>query len=350
VDSAQLLSLIGAMGSRTVAVIGDIVADEFVYGRVARVSREAPVLILEYDSTEVVPGGCGNAANNVAALGGRAVLVGVVGRDEPARRLSAALHTRVGQRKLVRAAGRTTPIKTRILAGGIHSAKQQVVRIDRAVGNSIDRQSRAAFEANAVAAAMAADAVLISDYGHGLITTALASKIITALRQKSRAIPVLIDTRYRLLEFRGLTACTPNESEVEQALDMRINDSLPALERAGRAVLERTGMKAVLITRGGRGMALFVPDAPTVHIPIHGSDEIADVTGAGDTVMATMTLALASGATFEAAARLANYAGGIVVMKRGTATVSADELRRAVRVDTSVASGVGRTGKGRARG
>src|SRR6185503_11529141 len=143
-------------------------------------------------------------------------------------------------------------------------------------------------------------------------------------------VPILIDSRYRLLNYRGLTACTPNESEVEQALGLRINDNARVLERAGRQLLARTAMKAVLITRGGRGMALFVPGADTVHIPIHGSDEIADVTGAGDTVMATMTLALAAGGTFEAAARLANYAGGIVVMKRGTATVSKQELRKAV--------------------
>jgi rfaE bifunctional protein kinase chain/domain len=331
------------MGSRTVAVIGDVLADEFVYGRVARVSREAPVLILEYDSTEIVPGGGGNAAQNVASLGGRVNLIGVVGRDEPGRRLSASLHPRVGQRGLVRSTTRSTPVKTRILAGGIHSAKQQVVRIDRAVGNSFDRGARATFERNALAAAVTADAVLVSDYGSGIVTTALVSRITKTLRKKDRPIPVLIDTRYRLLDFRGLTACTPNESEVEQALGVRIDDSLPALERAGRTLLERTGMEAVLITRGGRGMALFVPDGPTVHIPIFGSDEIADVTGAGDTVMATMTLALASGATFEAAARLANYAGGIVVMKRGTATVSAEELRRAVRADAGAVSGFSRT-------
>jgi rfaE bifunctional protein kinase chain/domain len=293
------------------------------------------VLILEYDSTEVVPGGGGNAANNVGALGGRANLVGVVGRDDPGRRLLASLHQRVRQRGLVRSTTRSTPVKTRILAGGVHSAKQQVVRIDRAVGNSFDRESRSKFERNALGAALTADAVLLSDYGSGLITTALVSKLTKALRQKGRPIPVLIDTRYRLLDYRGLTASTPNESEVEQALGVRINDNLSVLERAGRAVLERTGMKAVLITRGGRGMALFVPNAPTVHIPIFGSDEIADVTGAGDTVMATMALALASGATFEGAARLANYAGGIVVMKRGTATVSADELRRAVKSDST---------------
>jgi rfaE bifunctional protein kinase chain/domain len=147
-------------------------------------------------------------------------------------------------------------------------------------------------------------------------------------------VPILVDSRYRLLSYSGLTACTPNESEVEQALDIRINDDARVLERAGRQILEETKMQAVLITRGSRGMALFVPGAPTVHIPIFGSDEIADVTGAGDTVMAALTLALAAGATFELAARLANYAGGLVVMKRGTATVSAAELRVAVTRDT----------------
>jgi D-glycero-beta-D-manno-heptose-7-phosphate kinase len=335
VDSAHLLSLVGALRGRTVAVIGDVMADEYVYGRVARISREAPVLILEYDSTEVVPGGGGNAANNVAALGGRALLVGIVGRDEPGKRLVDALEQRVDSRGIIRAAARPTPVKTRILAGGVHSAKQQVVRIDRAVAKSIDRPSRSAFEARAVAAAAKADAVLLSDYGSGLVSTALVGKIKTALRKRDRTIPILVDSRYRLLEFRGLTACTPNESEVEQALDVRINDSLPVLERAGRTILERTGMQAALVTRGGRGMALFVPDEPTVHIPIFGSDQVADVTGAGDTVMATMTLALAAGATFEGAARLANYAGGIVVMKRGTATVSSDELRAAVKGDSA---------------
>ena len=334
-DSAKLLSLIGAMGSRTVAVIGDVVADEFVYGRVARVSREAPVLILEYDSTEIVPGGGGNAANNVGALGGRASLVGVIGRDEPGRRLLASLHKRVVRRGLVLSTRRSTPVKTRILAGGVHSAKQQVVRIDRAVGNSIDRDSRSKFERHALAASLSADAVLLSDYGSGLISTALVSKMTKALRQKERSVPVLIDTRYRLLEFRDLTACTPNESEVEQLLGVSIDDRADVLERAGRAVLKRTGMEAVLITRGSRGMALFQPDAPTEHIAIFGSDEIADVTGAGDTVIATLTLALAAGATFSEAARLANYAGGLVVMKRGTATVSPAELASAIRRDAT---------------
>ena len=127
-DPAQLLALVDALSGRKVTVIGDAMADEFVYGRVARISREAPVLILEYDSTQIVPGGAGNAANNVAELGDRSELVAVIGRDDPARRLVSALHRRVDSRRLVKAAGRPTPVKTRILAGGIHSAKQQVVR------------------------------------------------------------------------------------------------------------------------------------------------------------------------------------------------------------------------------
>ncbi|MGE0445012.1 MAG: bifunctional heptose 7-phosphate kinase/heptose 1-phosphate adenyltransferase [Vicinamibacterales bacterium] len=334
-DTAQLLALIRALGERRVAVIGDAVADEFVYGRVARVSREAPVLILEYDSTQIVPGGAGNAANNVAALGGAATLVAVLGRDEPGRRVAAALHRRVDRRRLIRVAGRPTPVKTRILAGGIHSAKQQIVRIDRGVHRLYDERALRAFEKAALAAALQADAVLVSDYGSGLVTPAMVTRLKTSLREAGVPMPILIDSRYQLLKYRGLTACTPNESEVEQALGVSIDDNPRVLERAGRTILRDTRMQAVLVTRGSRGMALFVPDAPTVHIPIFGSDEIADVTGAGDTVMATIALALAAGATFEAAARLANYAGGLVVMKRGTATVTAHELRDAVRTDVS---------------
>ena len=332
-DSADVLALIDVLPGRRVAVVGDVVADEFVYGRVARVSREAPVLILEYDSTQVVPGGAGNAANNVAAMGGSALLASVVGRDEPGRRLIQALHPRVNPRTLVRPARRTTTIKTRILAGGIHSAKQQVVRIDRVSSGALDATTREAFFRAAVLAAIRSDAVLVSDYGGGLVSPALVSKLRAELTRSGHPVPILIDSRYGLLSYRGLTACTPNESEVEQALGVRINDDARVLERAGREILERTKMQAVLITRGSRGMALFVPREPTVHIPIFGSDEIADVTGAGDTVMATMTLALAAGASVLEAAKLANYAGGIVVMKRGTATVSADELRTAIASD-----------------
>ena len=330
----NLIGLLDAFPARRVAVIGDLIADEFIYGRVARVSREAPVLILQYDSTQIVPGGAGNAANNVAALGGRAQIVGLTGKDEAGKRLHASL-AHVNTRGLLSPQGYCTPVKTRILAGGVHTAKQQIVRIDRVVSSDYDAGGRAAFARAALKAAAECDAILISDYGTGLITPELAAALSSKVdgRARRRAVPIVIDSRYDLLKYRGLTACTPNESEVEQLLDTRIGDDLKALERSGRELLKRTRMNAVLITRGSRGMAVFEPDRPTLHVPIFGSDEVTDVTGAGDTVIATLALAIAAGGSFHEAARLANYAAGLVVMKRGTATVSPDELREAIRND-----------------
>jgi len=326
----RLLSLVRACRGRRIAVVGDLIADEFIYGRVERVSREAPVLILRYDQTLVVPGGAGNAAANVAALGGEAGLASLIGRDDVGRRLVRSLPARVSRAALVRPAGYHTPVKTRILAGGIHSAKQQVVRIDRIRTAEPLARTRLQFARAAARAVAAADAVIVSDYGSGLVTPAL----VTSLKRKARrGVPFVLDSRHDTLKYRGLTACTPNESEVEQMLGVTIGDDPRALERAGRRLLARTGMEAVIVTRGSRGMAIFEQGRPTTHLGIFGSDEIADVTGAGDTVIAAFALSLAGGAGFVEAARLATYAGGLVVMKRGTATVSAEELREAIRGD-----------------
>jgi D-glycero-beta-D-manno-heptose-7-phosphate kinase len=331
----RLIALVRAFRGRRVVVVGDLLADEFIYGRVERVSREAPVLILRYDQTVMVPGGAGNAASNAAHLGGRVALAALAGRDDAGRRLVASLPRGVGRSALVRPAGYHTPVKTRILAGGVHSAKQQVVRIDRLRTARVTEKARRALLGAAGAALRDADAVLISDYGSGLVTPDVVASLGRRLARvaRGRRVPVLLDSRHDTLRYRGLTACTPNESEVEQILGVEIDDDPEALEQAGRALLGRTGMQAVLVTRGSRGMALFEAGAPTRHIPIFGSDEIADVTGAGDTVIATLTLALAAGASFYEGARLANYAGGLVVMKRGTATVSPAELTAAVRRD-----------------
>jgi D-glycero-beta-D-manno-heptose-7-phosphate kinase len=336
----RLLDLVGRFGARRIVVLGDLIADEFIYGQITRVSREAPVLILRYDSTEILPGGAGNAANNVAALGAATTIVGLIGADESGRRLRKSFEPRVKRDHLISLRGYTTPTKTRILAGGVHSAKQQVVRIDRErpvpSGDAalVERIAKVAEDA-----AAECDGVLISDYGYGLVTPALVERVKARVANATRRLPVplLVDSRYDLLHYRGLTACTPNEAEVEQILGVKINDNADVLERAGRTLLRRTGMQAVLITRGSRGMALFERGRRTVHIPIHGSDEIADVTGAGDTVIATMMLALSAGASFYEAAHLANYAGGIVVMKRGTATASPEELRHAVEGDHAAA-------------
>lgn len=327
-DPARLRRLVARFARVRLVVAGDLIADEFIYGRLERVSREAPVLILRYDATEIVPGGAGNAASNAAALGARVAVVGLVGRDDAGRRLLGALGRGADTRGVAVAARYVTPVKTRILAGGVHSAKQQVVRIDRAAGPA-DAAAGRRVEAALARAVRRADAVVISDYGHGLVTPARWARALAAARVKKRPL-VFVDSRYGLLGFSGMTACTPNESEVEALLGIDIDDDSDALERTGRRLLARLQCRAVLVTRGSRGMALFEPDAPTDLIPIVGSDQIADVTGAGDTVIATFSLAVAAGATFGEAARLANYAGGLVVMKRGTATVSAAELVRAI--------------------
>ena len=334
---ARLLDLIEGVRAQTVAVIGDLIADEFIYGQLSRVSREAPVLILKYDSTTVLPGGAGNAAANVAALGARARLVGVVGRAENDRRLVRSLPRGVDRSGLVRPPGYRAPVKTRILAGGLHSARQQIVRIDRGPTSLEDVQLGGVFDRTVRRALVGCDAVLVSDYGTGLVTPRLVSAIKTRLARsrRRRPVPIVVDSRYELLRYHGVTACTPNESEVEQMLGVTIGEDRRSVERAGRTLLKKTRSKGVVLTRGSLGMAVFVPGQRTAHIPIYGTDEVADVTGAGDTVIATIALALAAGASLYEGARLANYAGGVVVMKRGTATVSSDELRHAVQADLS---------------
>ncbi len=333
---ARLVELIEAFGRPRIVVVGDLIADEFIYGRIDRVSREAPVLILKYDATEVVPGGAGNAAHNVAALGAEVRLVGCIGRDDIGRRLGRSFARGVARTDLVRLPGYRTPTKTRVLAGGVHSARQQVVRVDRD-GSPIAPKARDAVARAAAEAVAACDAVVVSDYGTGLITPRFVAALKRGLprRKRGHAVPVLLDSRYAVLQHRGLTVAVPNESEVEHVLGWAVGDDPRALERAGRAILERTRMRAVLITRGSRGMALFEPRRPTRHIPAHGSGEVTDVTGAGDTVIATMAAAMSVGASCLEAALLANYAGAIVVMKRGTAVVSGSELLRAVEGDLS---------------
>ncbi len=336
----RLTRLIESFGRPRIAVVGDLIADEFIYGGIDRVSREAPVLILKYDSTEVTPGGAGNAAHNVAALGGVACLVGLLGADETGRRLARRFPRQVVRTGLVRPAGYHTPTKTRILAGGVHSARQQVVRIDRD-SRPVTREIRAQVTEAAVATVAGCDAVIVSDYGAGLVTPSLVAAVKRRLPRRGRrpAAPILIDSRYALLKYRRLTIAAPNESEVEQMLGVTVGDDTHALERAGRELLKRTQMRAMLVTRGSRGMALFESGRPTQHISIYGTDEVADVTGAGDTVIATMAMALSVGASAFEAALLANYAGGLVVMKRGTATLSADELQQAVATDLTSGQG-----------
>jgi len=326
----RLRKIIEAFPKVTITVLGDLVADEFVYGEISRVSREAPVLILKHRERTIVPGGGANAVNNLADLGVNVLPVGAVGDDEAGRMLIKFFrHKHVPVSGVLKDKSFTTVTKTRILAGMTHNTRQQVVRVDREPESIPNRHLTRELFLAARAYLRASDALLVSDYGYGSASPA----IVDALRQAGRRrapVPLILDSRYRFLEYSGATAATPNEPEVEAALGIRVGQDWEKLSQAGEQIMEKMNLQSLLITRGRDGMVAFDRERRPVDIPIFGSDEVADVTGAGDTVIAAFSAALATGATTEEAAQLANYAGGIVVMKRGTATVSRDELLRAL--------------------
>ena len=326
--TAGMRAAIDAFGARRVVVVGDLLTDEYLFGKPARISREAPVLILRFSEREVLLGGAANAANNVHALGARVIPIGVVGRDAAGDELVALFHAAgIPTDGIVTEAGRATPVKTRIMAGGYQSTRQQVVRVDREPTGELMPTTEDALLSRLTALGARADAILISDYGYGTVTPRVFERVLFLARRMGAIVSV--DSRYQLPRFPGVTAATPNEAELEQLMGMPV-DNEQAMDKVGRQLLERLDARMLLVTRGSQGMALLERDGATTFIPIHGTDEIADVTGAGDTVISTFTLALACRAAPAEAAALANVAGGLVVMKRGTATVARDELRQAL--------------------
>jgi rfaE bifunctional protein kinase chain/domain len=330
----RYLDLLSRFRDCPIAVYGDLVADEFVYGEISRISREAPVLILRHKGSRIVPGGAANAVNNLSELGALPVPVGVLGLDSAGQELRRYFSSLKIPLTLLQKSGEyQTPTKTRFSAGSVHSSRQQVLRIDKETAFEHTLKTQAVTIRLLERALRECRGILISDYGFGFV----APQIVRAISQRNRRnLPITLDSRFNLLDFQGLTAATPNEPEVEAALAVKIGANTALLELSGRKLLKKLKMKALLITRGRDGMALFESGKRSVHIPIYGTDEIADVTGAGDTVIAVFTLALAVGASFPEAARLSNYAGGIVVMKHGTATVSAVELRQAILEDPAL--------------
>lgn len=328
-EAERLKKIVDTFPNLTVTVLGDLVADEFVFGEISRVSREAPVLILKHRERTVVPGAGANAANNLADLGVNVLPVGIVGDDEPGRLLLKYFrHKHIAVSGVLKDKTYATVTKTRILAGMTHTSRQQVVRVDREPADAPNPHLTRELYLAARNYAHASDALLVSDYGYGAATPAL----VDALRTKGKlgTLPIILDSRYRMLQYTGVTAATPNEPEVEDALGIRVGQNWDKLLNAADQVMEQMKLQSLVITRGRDGMVAFDRQHKPVDIPIFGSDQVADVTGAGDTVIAAFTAAMAAGATTEEAAQLANYAGGIVVMKRGTATVSRDELLQAL--------------------
>ena len=318
-----LRGLLARLRGAAVTVVGDFVADEYVYGETERVSREAPVLVVRYESSELKAGCAGNAALNLAALGVRVRAVGVVGDDTLGAALSDVLEEGgVDVTGLLRVAGRPTEAKTRVLAGGRSTRRQQMLRIDRAAPETLPAGVERALLRELGRAARHTGAILASDYGSG----AVGPPVKDALRRLRRSgLPVCADSRYALASFHGLTMVKPNEVELEAASGRPVAGP-GAIDRAARALLGRLRCEMLLVTRGRNGMSLFRAGRPPVHVPAHGSRDAVDVTGAGDTVAAAFSAGLAAGGDPLDAARLANVAGALVVGKPGTAVVTRDEL------------------------
>jgi D-beta-D-heptose 7-phosphate kinase/D-beta-D-heptose 1-phosphate adenosyltransferase len=304
---------------RRLIVLGDVMLDEFIWGKVRRISPEAPVPVVEIERETVALGGAGNVTSNLAALGARPLQIGVVGADSDADRLRAAFE-RLGSEShgLVVDSERRTTLKTRIIA-----QHQQVVRADRESRAALAVETENKLTELFRSEIGAAEALVVSDYGKGLLTPRLLKSVL--LTARDRGLVVVLDPKSRsFAHYQPVTVITPNHHEAAQAAGVEIDGDAAVIE-AGRKILGDIDCRAVLITRGEEGMSLFTHDSPPSHIPTVAR-EVYDVTGAGDTVLATLGLALVAGASFEEAAILANHAAGVVVGKLGTATVSCEEM------------------------
>jgi rfaE bifunctional protein kinase chain/domain len=325
-DSKRFLALVEEFTTKRVTVLGDFILDEYLIGDTKRVSREAPVVVIDYRESRYHPGGAANAVQNVSALGAEARAVGVIGVDQHGDVLARLLEAKGAHvSELIRSGDIHTAVKTRVVAGELHAQRQQVARIDRSYRITPDAPVLAGVGSRVPGAIHDADAVLISDYGLGVVSAALGQQAIDAARERS--IPAIVDSRFQLLAFRNATVATPNEVELFDAMKLRDSERGHLKELAPKVVRDQH-FGGLIVTRGSRGMHVFGADGASTPIGIIGSRDVTDVTGAGDTVAATIALSLACGASLQEAAEMATYAASIVVMKRGTATVARDDLRR----------------------
>lgn len=329
-DSLQtsLLKIIKQLENRKIMVIGDMVADVYLEGKISRISREAPVLILEHTTEKVVPGGASNVVHNTATLSGSVYAVGVVGDDFAGRELTRILHSKTADTAgLIVDTSRPTISKTRVMAGGQATVRQQIVRIDKESKQALTAEIEQNLKDHIAKYITQMNGVVISDYGSNTVMPSIIASVINICQEQN--IPCIVDSRYNVMAYTGVTVVKQNESEAATAVGYDIVDQ-ETLRRAGQDLLKKIDAQAVLITLGPDGMALFEKSGKFTQIPVTNKSEVYDVTGAGDTVVATMILALAAGASYEHAACLSNFAAGIVVKKPGTATTTPNELRQAI--------------------
>ncbi len=325
----KLLFYINSFKNQKILVVGDLIADKFVIGDPERLSREAPVLILRHRDEHILPGGGANAASNIASLQAQVSLAGLLGDDLAGKQLQNELIQRkINIDNLIVDNSRPTSVKMRVLAGGEQIVKQQVVRIDHLEDSPLKQELEEKFLDELDRLLQDLDGILLSDYGNGLFTKRIRQEIIAKARKLN--IPVAVDSRYNLAGFKQATIATPNLEEASAAVGRELLEQAE-VDWAGEKLREELLLDYLLITQGGAGMTLFSADKVPYHIPAANFSEVFDVTGAGDTVVGTLLLALAAGAQPEEAIHLANHAAGIVVRKSGVATVDPVELRAEVK-------------------
>ena len=317
--------LINKLKNINILIIGDMVADVYLKGNISRVSREAPVLVLEHAGEKVGPGGAANVVHNVATLGGQAFAVGLIGNDKAGTGLRDILNDKnVETTGLIVEENRPTITKTRIIAGGSATVSQQIVRIDQEMKSPILNQTEESFINILKQVIDKIDAVVLSDYGSGMLSDKIRSFIIKSCQEKN--IKTIVDSRYDILKFEGVSFVKQNEAEAAKAVGFELT-SEDAVVTAGKILLEKLQAEGIIISRGEQGMSLIQDNGEIHHIPVVDKSEVFDVSGAGDTAVAAFILAIASGAKPVEATKIANFAAGIAVRKLGTATVSNEELK-----------------------
>lgn len=321
----ELIPIVSQLQGKKILVIGDMVADIYLEGRISRISREAPVLVLEQAGEKIVAGGAANVVNNVATLGGEVYAVGLLGDDHAAAGIKKALQENGANTEgLLLDASRPTIAKTRIIAGGRATVSQQIVRIDKESHQPMNKDFEQKILKYIEKLLPKIEGVVISDYGSGTVTPAIQKQLIKCCRKRN--IPSIVDSRYGIHEFKNIGYIKQNDAELAAAVGRELSDE-ESLYDAGQELLNELSADGVLVTRGEKGMVLLEKDGAIHDIPVSDKSEVFDVSGAGDTCVATVILALAAGSEPAKAAEISNFASGIAVRKLGTSTVSATELR-----------------------
>lgn len=321
-DKEKLVEIVRSFSRLRIIVVGDLVLDEYLFGKSSRISREAPVPIVDLEGAEVRPGGAANTCANAAAMGARVTAVGVVGDDRSGELLREVLRQRgINYKSVYTVKTRATTTKTRVLAGDIHTTRQQLLRIDRGERKPLPASVADRIAERILNLAESHDAVALSDYGFGI----LSEPVLKALAEIAVKKPVVADSRFELMKLAELTVVTPNEPETEQALNMKLHGENEVVS-AGKILLKKLACKMALITRGNKGMALVQRNKKPFFLPIAQDKEAVDVTGAGDTVVAAFTLALAAGAAPEEAAFIANHSASVAVSRSGAVAVGGEEI------------------------